>query len=110
MGLKYKFLLVFLSIPVIINSCYASSTDQERILTWWKEISVPKPMKCKTNSDYLKPYPENIEKHLFHGKENLKRFYHMKIKNQENVKFYIQNFSSCVNDKVFDRDKITDLT
>jgi len=69
MRYRYKLHLVFLSIYMIVHYCNTLTADHERILKWWKEISVPKPMKCKVNSNYLKPFPENIAKHIVQGGE-----------------------------------------
>ena len=52
-----------------INLCH--TIDNERILSWWRQISVQKPMKCKTNPDFLKPLPPMIAKKIIDDKTRI---------------------------------------
>ena len=98
MRFKYKSHPVFLLISVIVNYCNSSTIDHERILTWWKEISVTKPMKCKVNSDYLKPFPENIAKHIVQGEETHTSIVHTRPC-QENEDFIFDFKGQIINNK-----------
>ena len=38
----------------------ANSTIHQDILTWWKSISVQKPLNCQLNHEFTKPVPEPV--------------------------------------------------
>ena len=51
--------LVFVILPCFIE---AIGIEHEKIIKWWSEISVKKPLKCKINAEYLKPLPNKVRK------------------------------------------------
>ena len=51
--------LVFVILPCFIESI---GIEHEKIIKWWSEISVKKPLKCKINAEYLKPLPNKVRK------------------------------------------------
>ena len=49
--------LIFAILPCFIE---AIGIEHEKIIKWWSEISVKKPLKCKINTEYLKPLPNKV--------------------------------------------------
>ena len=56
--------MIFLNLILLLPS-YCGGSVKEEIIQWWNDISISKPLKCKMNGSYLKPFPTIISEELF---------------------------------------------
>ena len=68
MKLLFVYFICFVIFPSTISGI---GTVHETIIQWWIKISEQKPLKCKVNPQYLKPF-HNVEKNLFEENKNIK--------------------------------------
>ena len=58
MSILWFFLL--LNVLQFCQNISLSVSDHEKIISWWKKVSVQKPIQCELSDTFKKPFPSKV--------------------------------------------------